>query len=78
MPFDSLDPKKLHELASRPGTFPEMVQSTYNAGLEAGLEAGKQENEAMGASLRRLMRTILGIVSVLLAIWAACILYCAW
>ena len=69
-----LDSQKLYELASHPGTFPEMVQSTYHAGLEAGKEEGKKEREEVIALLRRSKRQIGWIVALILVMCLACLL----
>jgi hypothetical protein len=58
MSHEPLDPKKLNELASRPGTFPEMIQSTYNAGVDAGKakerEVCDQETAGLHTDKRRI------------------------
>ena len=43
MVHKKLDAQKLYELGSHPGTFPEMVESVYHAGLEAGKEEEREE-----------------------------------
>jgi len=61
------DPKKLHELASHPGTFPEMVQATYEAGREAGKREGEEDCEEQTTGLYRDKRLIGWTVSLLSA-----------
>jgi PAS domain S-box-containing protein len=51
MVHKSLDAQKLYELGAHPGTFPEMLQSVYQAGLEAGKEEEKQGRDEMVATL---------------------------
>ena len=53
-----LDAQKLYELGSHPGTFPEMLQSVYYAGLEAGKEEEKKGRDQVIASLDRSKREL--------------------
>jgi PAS domain-containing protein len=52
MVYRPLDPQKLFELGSYPGTFPEMIQSIYDAGLEAGREEERRRRGEVIATLQ--------------------------
>ena len=54
----TLDSKKLRELASRPGTFPEMVRATYDAGVEAGKNERLGERQERTGGRRRIERRL--------------------
>ena len=71
----TLDRKKLYELASHPGTFPEMIQSTYHAGFEVGKGEGMKQTEEAETKLRRSRRQIAWVAAFLSAIWLACLLF---
>jgi hypothetical protein len=71
-----MDPKRLHELASRPGTFPEMVQATYHAGVDEGQEERQEEGKKVLTALRRYQRQIVWIASLLFFMGLVCVVNC--
>jgi hypothetical protein len=72
----TVDRKKLYKLASHPGTFPEMVESTYLAGREEGKdEARKQAEEETAARFSRIKRQIALVAASISVLWLACVLF---
>jgi hypothetical protein len=72
----TVDRKKLYQLASHPGTFPEMIESTYLTGREEGKdEAKKQAEEATAARLGRVKRQIALVAASISVLWLACVLF---
>jgi len=58
MVHKKLDAQKLYELGSHPGTFPEMIESVYHAGLEAGKEEEREGSDQVMARLHRIKREL--------------------
>jgi len=71
-----MDKRKLYQLASHPGTFPEMVQSTFYAGREEGKDEGKKQAEEEAAvRLHRSKRQIAWVAAFVSLMWLACLLF---
>jgi PAS domain S-box-containing protein len=58
MVYRNLDARKLYELGSYPGTFPEMIQAVYRAGFEAGEEEEEKRRDEGIAALHHNKREL--------------------